>query len=151
MQLEQAKRHQSSKAGEQDDNADTQGFVSNVFLVDFNAIGFDCHESSPSLPFGSLFYFKICVSANDVCVSPHCAEAFSFLAFFFNRHSCGFSCSCRFVVRQRDAVLPSRASDDSRVADANGAIDPGEKLRFRPLRSHKVPYCCHHALPFPVS
>ncbi|KAG0618416.1 hypothetical protein M758_4G062500 [Ceratodon purpureus] len=67
LRLEQAKRHQSSKAGEQDDNADTQGFV----------------------------------------------------------------------VRQRDAVLPSRASDDSRVADANGAIDPGEKLRFRPLRSHK--------------
>ena len=68
---------------------------------------------------------------------------------FSNCHFRGFS--RRFVVRQRDAILPSRASDDTRVVDVNAAIDSGEKLRFRPLRSHKVPYyqlypCCHEAL-----
>jgi hypothetical protein len=40
MQLEQAKRHQSSKVGEQQEHADSQGFVStSVFLIDFNATG----------------------------------------------------------------------------------------------------------------
>jgi hypothetical protein len=82
------------------------------------------------------------------CVPTDTSPLITF-CFFLNHHFCGFSHSCRFVVRQRDAVLPSRAPVDT---DVNAVVDPEEKLRFRPLRSHKVLYCqlhlcCHDGLP----
>ena len=43
----------------------------------------------------------------------------------------------RFLVRQRDAVLPSRLSDATRVPDIYSSVDPEDSSGFRPLRSHK--------------
>lgn len=162
MELEQLKRHQSSKAGEQNDkSAHTQRFVSKgtYFAVlsssrlhtccsYFNELmtaklmclsdGLQCSKfwsvNSPSIQLDTLVYRQR-VSRTATSSALHRAAVTNcFFHFVIFR---------RFVVRSEDAVLPSRILGDAGAADVHVSVDIGANVRpprFRSLKG-KVAYC----------